>query len=159
MTIKGKCDAFIVPNNGGKIKHLIGSAQEKETKKLMKLCEANDTTFDPEKDTFIQLWFVGTEDFGCDNMQDHVSRYEEDGNKYFFEIPYFWYPTKLFSGKEGETIHVKFPEVSLHEKKHDEDEKLKIDIELDITLKQSCYRYARFGNYEDVLKQVLFNVK
>ena len=159
MTIKGKCDAFIVPNNGGMIKTLIGSAQERETEHLNKLCEANGTDFDPEKDTFIQMWFVGEDDFACTNMQDHSCHCEVEGKGYVFNISYFWYPTKLFNGKEGDTVHVTFPEISLYEKRTDKTSKIKADIELDITLKQTAYRYKSFGNYEDVLTQVLRNVK
>ena len=97
-------------------------------------------------------------DMSSDNLVDHSGTYidPETGDKYRLNIKkrISNFAKSFFEGhKEGDTINLKIP-VTLKPKSSDkdiclinsEDEEAIADISL--TLKQTSYRYARFGNFE-----------
>ncbi|MCM1440210.1 MAG: hypothetical protein NC131_13555 [Roseburia sp.] len=151
--LEGNLEVFIIPNEGGLVtKWLSESVQKSMTEDINAIAELSGFEFDPKKDVLVQLWFCGME---CENLVDHfVHAEDEDGNKVMFRAGNIGnLPAKIFDGKkEGDTIDITFPVTVFN---RGEDIEKEITVKATVTLAQTKYRYRRFGNFEEVLKQVI----
>ncbi len=138
-----KASAFIIPNSLAMIKDYIEPMQEKKLKCMEELCNLNGTTFDPESDKIVEMWFH-SEDVECDNLHCHGFSVEElDGSVRVVSPAVNHIPVKLVKErKEGDTFTFKV-----------QDEDLLICMEL--TLDQTHYRYRQFGPFEECLQSLL----
>ena len=163
--VEGSADMFIVPNGTCTFRSLKENAEKddfymRHFNKYKEISELNNSELDLS-DKPIQLWFVGEDDFRCENMQDHTSHITaEDGTKYTFRVTYGALPSKMINIKEGETVDVKFP-ITLtkgynrNEPIPEEDETVNATLLLHLTANQLEYRYRRFGKFEETIDYVV----
>jgi hypothetical protein len=144
-------DIFIIPNSASMIKDFFNP--EDQLKKMNAVCGVNGITFDPENDFIIETWYVADQ-LCCENIADHDIYFnDEDGNECtLISDPGRFLPAKLFeSHKEGETITVSLP-MGLIKNYHEEHD---VVVKVHMTLNQGEYRYRRFGDFENVLDDVI----
>ena len=140
-----KADVFIVPNGSFKVSE---KTFEWVRSDLFKIFRANQN--DGEEflnQIWVQIWFV-TRGNDESNWTDHdIDGFEElRGWKPLTQ----YLPKSLFKNhKEGDVITINLP---IWRKTPAGEEYSKIKVEL--CLKQSSYRYARFGKFEEVLARV-----
>lgn len=151
--LEGNLEVFIIPNKGGLVTNWLSeSTQKRMIKDITEIAELNGKEFDPDKDPLVQLWFTG---MGCDNLVDHYLHAEtEDSKRIYMRASNLGHlPASFFEGKkEGDEIDLVFPatcEVA------DTDDEIDITVKAKVTLAQTKYRYRNFGNFEDVLRQVI----
>ena len=164
-TIKFSADIFIIPNHATRLSDLSFEPYRNNLKEFNgQIVDINGIeNIDLDKEHFVQMWIVAPE-LSSDNLIDHSGTYidPETGDKYRLNIKkrISNFAKSFFEGhKEGDTINIKIP-VTLEPKSSDkdiclinsEDEEAIADVSL--TLKQTSYRYARFGNFETVLHDV-----
>lgn len=151
--VKCNVSAFIVPNRASLASSYLIRPEER-VKAFEDLANDNSMLYNSEKDHLVQLW-LHSKDLNTENLVDHGGSVEdENGTKYRINLPskFGFLPESFFDGKvEGDSIHIKTPATA-----HVPGESKEIDIVLDmnLTLKQQGYRYSRFGNFEEVLKEV-----
>ena len=165
------CDCFIVPNKASKadLEFFMGRDLADKT---LEIAEMNNFEYDPETDKFVQMWWTNE---NSKNFQDHGFTVTVGETVYNFHYARDcnYIPAKFFEGhKEGEilplTIRMK-PDSSYsadetidrHTRRansmwYDENPELApyFEITFNLKLNQHDYRYARFGNFEDVLWNV-----
>lgn len=149
-------DLFIIPNSAAKIEDLIDISRENNLKYMQKICELNGMKFDEQNDYLIETWYC-SEEFECDNIPDHsIYCNTEDGQRCIIGVESRrWLPSNLFKGKkEGDTINVKIP-VWVRINNRNNGDAIDAIADFTITLSQTKYRYARFGNFEEVLEKVI----
>ena len=141
--LKMQASAFIIPNSLAMVKDYIEAFQKEELKTSTELCELNGTTFDPETDKIVEMWFHNED---SENLHCHGFRVEEtDGSVRFIRPAVHHIPVKLVEGhKEGDTFTFKV---------QDED----LLIEMDLTLNQKDYRYSHHGAFEECLQLLIDN--
>lgn len=151
--LEGNLEAFIIPNKGGLVTNWLSeSTQQRMINDIKKISILSSKEFDPKNDPVVQLWFTG---MGCENLVDHYLHAETDDSKrvYMRARNLGHLPASFFEGKkEGDSIDLVFPatcEVA------DSDDELNITVKAKVTLAQTKYRYRSFGNFEDVLRQVI----
>ena len=164
-TIKFSADIFIIPNHAARLSDFSFEPYRNNLKEFNgQIVDINGIeNIDLDKEHFVQMWIVAPE-LSSDNLIDHSGTYidPETGDKYRLNIKkrISNFAKSFFEGhKEGDTINLKIP-VTLEPKSSDkdiclinsEDEEAIADVSL--TLKQTSYRYARFGNFETVLHDV-----
>jgi len=158
--ITGKASCFIIPNGAGYCREFLGDKlRQRYTEELTKYCELNDIEFNPEEDQLIQVWWHSDEYFDTDNMYRHgCSVADSDGNIYSFHIDtpeYMPYPLiKDVTEGSRKIIYVPCTIFSKEENRMGRDGHEAV-LEVDMEFDQLNYRYCRFGNFEDVVKQVL----
>lgn len=162
--ITGKASCFVIPNSAGYCREFLSDKlRQRYTGELTKYCELNNIEFNPEEDQLIQVWWHSDEYFDTDNMYRHgCSVADSDGNIYRFHIDtpeYMPYPLiKDVTEGSRKIIYVPCTIFSKEETgtwESDEGKKHEVVLEVDMEFDQLHYRYSRFGNFEDVVKQVL----
>ena len=152
--ITANVDAFIVPNSVSLFKDFM--LKERREAKYKIMLELSGIECNLDEQPMIQMWYVGIEDLGSDNLVDHGFHLAIGNDMYCFDmnglsyIPYCFLEGK----KEGDTINVSFPvKCTIRNINGKDIKENNIDwtLEAKITLKQRGYRYQRFGNFEDVI--------
>ena len=173
-------DAFVIPNSASKI-NLDYSFGTRAAERIERIAEINGFEFDRENDKLVQLWFVGKESCGSENLQDHGFHVGIDGYNYYFGagiVPSFLPPVIFDGKKEGDVISVTIPlkpnrtydlpieemldmdrkEMRSHVVFFDEEGEggngPEVFITFNIRLNQRDYRYRSFGDFEDVVARV-----
>ena len=147
--IEFNAEAFIIPNQAGKLKDFWfdGAAREAKEMATSVLGEEPD-----ENEDYIQMWYV-VKDLGCDNLCDHNARVEIDGEKYIIRMDSCHLPYSVLRDKnDGDTVDVTF---SNGTRKWDDEKGDGIPVTMHVTLNQKDYRYSRFGSIQDVLRMVV----
>ena len=144
-TVKG--DIFIIPNETFKLDSLrpdsVRNTIIRRTQRLIGLKLSGS-------EIMAEVWITSPE---CDNwsstyggFQKHLGIELKDWNERDEDSYLVGYFPKLFPSqiledkKEGDTIILRCPEYG---------------VNIELTCRQKNYRYARFGNFEDVLKLVV----
>ena len=107
------------------------------------------------------MWIVAPE-LSSDNLIDHSGTYidPETGDKYRLNIKnrISAFAKSFFEAhKEGDTINIKIPVILTNLSDIDvviNGNKEEAIADVSLTLKQTAYRYRRFGNFETVLEDV-----
>ena len=155
-TVKINGGIFIIPNSATKFCHMGEFWQNRCRKYMEELCELNGITFNPD-DYLIECWYHSDE-CDCDNIPDHGISCMIDGKKCYISSNKIrrMIPSQIFGDHvEGDIITVKIPATIDIESTKEEYESKDIILEINLELNQKDYRYGRFGNFEDVLKQVI----
>lgn len=155
-SFQGEGKIFIIPN-AGMMPINLTIRPEDHIALAKQVCEINGTTFDEYQDVMVETWFYVPE-WETDNLPDHggfitVSESEQfavgvDTRR--------WLPAKLFAGKrEGDSVTIKIP--GWFKRIVDGTKAGSGDavMELTLTLDQTHHRYARCGNWEQVMRQVI----
>ena len=145
-----KGDVFIIPNTAEIFSNF--SSPEWQAEKLSRLVGIKPQ----DDDRMVEVWITSPE---VDNWQDNFAGFQKEIGLFTDEnqevewemengsesrlLGYFpkYFPAKVFAGKnEGDKVTFYCPEY---------------DVNVVLTCKQQDYRYASFGNFEDVLRSVL----
>ena len=158
MTLSINGGAFVIPNDSRRFKSFNNMSGSKYTADyLIELARLNNIELTGE-DKIIQMWFHSKE-VNCDNICDHGFTINENGEKIYVKAYKLqWVPEKLLRGmKEGETLKLIVPGVTIYRDKlssirNDQSEEGIMTISA--VCQQQGYRYARFGKFEEVVKNV-----
>jgi len=148
-----KGDIFIIPNRAAKIEDYFEAFRDKYHGIFERQAEMNGLDLDAGE-YGVETWIVSKEDCHCSNMADHrpyITDPETGEDIPFCLVDGRTIIRSLIDGKEGDVKTVRLP-ISINGRYHDEPYNGILEIEL--TLKQKEYRYARFGNFEKVLQDV-----
>ncbi|MBP5593999.1 MAG: hypothetical protein J6Y02_01360 [Pseudobutyrivibrio sp.] len=147
--IEFNAEAFIIPNQAGKITAFWCSSAAREVKELATSVLGEEPD---EDEIYVQMWYVA-KDLGCDNLVDHRARVEIDGKKYVIGMEASYLPYSLLRDRvEGDTISITFPN---HTRVWEDELGYNIPITMHVTLNQNDYRYRNFGPFQDVLRKVV----
>lgn len=105
---------------------------------------------------YIQLWFVTPKSVAGDNDQSNWRDHGIDGYPELegWRLDCEWFPAELFKGhKEGDVVTVVAP-ITRYDAERGVTESATIKIACN--LKQSDYRYCRFGTFEEALEYVAY---
>lgn len=174
-TVKAEGAMFIIPNAIRTFSDLIEHGQ----RNIKRVCEMNEIEIpeDYSQIKLVEIW-SRSDDLKCDNLADHYLWLDKieafnlitknSVNKLISKIPFpgnaiRFVPVNMFQGKkEGDVINIKFPYVvkDYIPKYIDNDNELdympeKFIFDIDFTLSQRGYLYRNFGNFEDVLKDLM----
>lgn len=141
-------DVFVIPNRACRVSGF-GIFTEKRTAEMTTMCESSGSTFDPKSDKLVQVWICSDE---CDNYQDHYPRVIIDGKRYNYRLPGYIPYSLLKDIKENESFKLSMP-VDLIS--YDDDNTIPAIVDITLTAKQGEYRYRRFGNFEEVVHDVV----
>jgi hypothetical protein len=144
-----KGDIFIIPNVAEKFSSFSSTDWMRERSERLIGIEPKD------EDKMLQVWITSEQ---CDNWQSNFAgcqkeigllketdeiEWEDKKGREARLLGYFpsYIPASVFAGKkEGDEINFHCPEY---------------DVDIILTCRQKNYRYASFGNFEDVLRHVL----
>ena len=145
-----KGDIFIIPNIAGKFEDFCSSDWVAE--RLVRLVGIKPQG----DDKMVEVWITSPEidNWQCNfaGFQRMIGLIKDEAEEELWEkekgcearlLGYFprYIPASVFAGKkEGDEINFHCPEY---------------DVDIILTCRQSGYRYASFGNFEDVLRNVL----
>lgn len=150
--IEFNADVFIVPNSPIKAKE----KYHDETDFFKKVNERNNLVFDEDED-YIQCWLVSNE-LNTENFSDHGGlAMDENGDEIIiYGLKTQYIPSKLFKDKkEGdEIIFISDGVYKEQRTPYNQKSEGKIELRINLKLNQSDYRYARFGTFEEVLKNL-----
>lgn len=151
-------DVFIIPNSANLIKHFMSKhVQEEITERMDHLCKLNNTTFDPENDYILQVWYV-VPDLECEDLVHHGIRWNdpENGRHFLRTLSYgSFIPAKLFDESiEGDVKLIKIPMTHTYRKKDIKQERECV-ANISMQCSQKKYRYSNFGNWEKALETVV----
>lgn len=144
-------DLFIIPNSAVRgIDGYLEPFRDKNEKWLSNICEASGVEFNRD-DFIIETWMVGMSNGMAENMSDHYSCITIDDKMYRFRFCNRFLPMRLIDGKEGEVVKIVIPGIELV---GEDDNIILMDLHINCRLNQHDYRYARFGQFEEVLQKV-----
>lgn len=150
--------AFVIPNSACALKSFIGDSK----KKYFDVFATLNNTEIKDDDKMIQLWLHNTEELQCDNLARHSFEITlDDGRKIVisaYDLEYF--PAKLLENiKEGESVKYQSPYLrrvrEVTDESIDDVDDLEIILDITMTCQQKGYRYQRFGNFEDVVSEII----
>ena len=156
-TVTMAADMFVIPNRAATIEDFF---QPEEMKKFAQAIKPDYS----EDEKMVQVWLVEAGALEDENKCDNLCRHnfivkDENGNEWYSHLKEEFIPQGLLEGKkEGDTISVSYPAIGTISKcmsKTGEKEYKYFNVLMEITLRQQGYRYARFGNFEEVLNKVL----
>lgn len=155
--VMADAEIFVVPNKAVRVsdykrddrqRNRLRSLGEKMSEEELSLDSFNDNT------PFVEVWML-SKDLECDNMQDHAFSFTVDGQKYIVpsgQIP-SRVPINVIDVKENESFTLHFRDLEAYPARSNGDS-VNVYLSLDVTARQSEYRYARFGRFEQVLDYV-----
>ena len=159
--VRANAEIFIIPNSAAKCTGFLGSYVERSEEKGITICNANNKSFDPKKDYFIETWVVSNKDIeganlGSDNLADHRFIFKVNDNTYIGEFGDLsrYFPEKVLPTKEDETVELIYPDLEASNYDNRDDE-ITFDLHLNLTAKQLKYRYRNFGTWEDTMIKVI----
>lgn len=145
-----RADVFVIPNGSFTVKN--GGLFEDTRSDLYRAYTANysnlkDVSTNFEDLTWVELWFCSRNDNPNSNWVDHGIDELRDQD---WRVSCRYLPKVIFEGhKEGDCLTINLP---INRPTEDGTEISTVKVEL--CLKQSSYRYSRFGNFEEVLAKV-----
>lgn len=152
--IEANVDLFIIPNSPSKF--LEGFQYENAAPGYMNLRDDNIDRIAKlngveicKGERLIQVWLTSKEELGSDNLNDHgFEATTENGEKVRLHFRCHSIPATMLLGKsEGEVFDMKI-------KCYDMD-KNEYELLMHVKCSQSEYRYRRFGNFENVLANLV----
>jgi hypothetical protein len=163
-TIKGTIafDTFIIPNSP----ELLSDRGDYSQMKIKGYIGDNGLDYDESRDTdrLVQLWHVS---HWTENVDDHGLMVKTPKRAFYLnqqQTGFSFLPSVIFNGKvEGDTVDFRFRRenclIRYADSKIDLEEHeqsgVTIDVVFSMCLSQTKYRYARFGSFDDVLKQLI----
>lgn len=156
------CDGFIIPNSAKTESSFLSDyVRTRFHNYLISCCADNFIStkgpLDVSDVRCVEMWFAAPETAASDNMVDHGFKIiDENGDENYCRFTtsmVSFVPVRLLlNAKEGDTINIK-----VHGKygKTNDDFDKDIEITLNVTLKQRTSRYGSFGNFEEVLNQLI----
>ena len=147
-------NAFIIPNGAREVSEFISLDKANGTYRyLQEFAKLNNTEI-CDSDKVVQVWFHSNE-VDSDNVVDHGFKVTlNDGTQTGIRPSNLqWIPAKMLEGiKEGDSMMLVSPAFTNYNRTRQS----KIDVILHISMicQQKGYRYARFGNFEEVVKSV-----
>lgn len=150
---------FVIPNHADKLRWFEENSYHSPTYQyLLQFASMNNIELNGDDD-IIQVWLL-SEEISCNNIQDH--RFQAKLGETPVVINAYnaqYIPLKLLAGmKEGDSKIITIPAKAYPNKlaaiKHDKEFVETIFLKMNITFQQQGFRYAEFGNFEDVIKLV-----
>ena len=151
-------DIFVIPNRA----YTIYEYENEDTVELIRsdidrALKLNDGLAYYANDKLVELWWTERSDDEdrCDNLCRHTFFFtNEKGVKEEARLDYELVPQSWIENmKEGDTIELILPLIT--RKGYDDIETGKYNAKINIRAKQRGYRYSGFGNFEDILNDVL----
>ncbi len=156
-TLAINAGAFVIPNDARILSDFnsLNAANGTRTY-LLELAKLNNIEL-VESDKIVQLWIHSKD---SDNINDHGFCAVMDGREIYVRAHKIqWVPAKMLDGiNEGDSIKLISPATGYAERKafklNKDSDKFDIILEVSMICQQQGYRYARFGKFEEVVKNV-----
>ena len=144
VNYEANVEAFIVPNKALVVSDFLFDVDDREAAYKL-LARINEVHYEPSEDKLVEFWYVSPE-LGSENLVDHGFKINGQYCNCDYDIGRYLPYSMVKDHKEGDTIDVIWP--------YDDGSDVMKFILMHVTFKQSSYRYARFGKFEEVLEQV-----